>query len=119
MNLTPAKDTFKLTQERRETYAREIFAYETVTTAMIAAATRGEGYLRIAQTLAASLRSTKAAGQLIGKLKEAGYNVEWVDASIAERVNGNETGAFILFDELRITWAAIRIHSGPQAMPAD
>lgn len=119
MKITPAKDILTLTEERRETLARELFGYERVTENIVAAATKGEGYLRLAQTVAASLRTTKVARQLIEQLKTAGYQVEWVSASESERSNGKETGGFIQYEELRITWATVRIHSGPQVSAAE
>lgn len=115
MKLKNAADLAALTKERRESYAREIFDYEAVMSQIVDEATKGQGHLRIAQDLPASLRSMKAARQLVDKLKTAGYAVEWVEAVERERSNGAETGGFILYEELRVSWVAVRIHSGPQS----
>lgn len=119
MKLTNANQVQSLAMERREKYAAELFQYDKVMGQIITLASKGLGHLRIAQELPASLRNMKAASQLVNKLKEAGYSVEWVDAVEREKCNGAETGGFILYQELRITWVETRIHSGPQAMPAD
>lgn len=115
MKLKNAKDLAALTNERREKYAREIFDYEAVMAAIIEQASKGQGHLRIAQDLPASLRPIKAARQLVERLKAAGYAVEWVEAVERERSNGQETGGFIQYEELRVSWVAVRIHSGPQS----
>ena len=119
MKLTSADKVLDLTMQQREAVARKVFAYEAVKEAITKAAGQGAGHVRIAQGLPVSLRSMKATKQLLAALKEAGYKAEWVDAVERERSNGKETGAFILYEELRISWAAVRIHSGPQSEAAE
>lgn len=114
MKLTPAEKIFKVTDERREKYAKQIFKYEDVMAEIVKAASGGRGHIRIAQNLAASLKKTKAARQLLEHLKEAGYKPEWVAASDKERSNGKETGGFIQYEELRVRWTDIKIISGGQ-----
>jgi len=118
MKLTNAKDITQLTEERREKYAGEIFKYQTVMESIVKAASKGQGYIRISQNLSASLKNKKATRQLIKHLKDAGYNIEWVDAVERERSNGAETGGFIQYEEMRISWCNVRIHSGPQSIDA-
>lgn len=120
----------EITNSRREDFAKKIFAYERIASMIKDAATKGQGYIRISQTyaderhprpvtLSASLKQTKAAKQLIERLKKEGYDVHWVATSLKERVGNHETGAFILFEEMRVSWCKIHIVSGPQEMPAE
>lgn len=104
----------ELTEERREKYAKEVFAYATIKEAIIRAASQGKGYIRVSQTLAVSLSTTRAAKQLIEQIKLSNFKAEWVDTSHREMSNGKETGAFVQFRELRISWTQVNIHSGPQ-----
>ncbi|UOA30221.1 hypothetical protein [Pseudosulfitobacter sp. DSM 107133] len=108
----------ELTNAYREKYAKTVFAYEDIKEAIVNAATQGRGYIRVSQTLAANLKETKAAKQLVNQLKLSNFNVEWVDTSLREKSNGQETGAFVQFQELRISWAKVKIHSGPQVETA-
>jgi len=102
----------------REKYAKTVFAYEEIKAEIIGAACKGMAYIRVSQTLAADLSRTKACTLLVQHLKEDGYMVEWVTAVQRERSGGQETGAFIQFREMRISWGQIKIHSGPQVETA-
>lgn len=113
MKLTPAKATLALAQDRREVYAREIFEYETVTSLIIAAATMGESYVRINQNMPVYLNGMKATRLLVAALQEADYKIEWVTASQPEKCNGRETGGFIKYEEMRISWDKVNVFSGP------
>jgi len=101
-------------QQSREKKAKELFGYETVKESIVHASGQGFGHIRISQSLAADLSETKAAKLLVKQLKDAGYHLEWVTTIQREYSNGNETGGFIQYQELRISWAKVNIHSGPQ-----
>ena len=105
--------------QQREAYALKVFDYQTVMTAMQDAATAGDAYMRLVQKIPASLKSTKAAVLLVAKLKAAGYTVEWSEAVQHERVDDKVTGAFIRYEELRISWGAMHVTCGPLALPAE
>lgn len=114
MKLTSADAILALAQDRREVYAKEIFKYEDVNDLILAAATLGDSYLRIPQSMPVYLNNMKATRQLVTALREAGFTIEWVTASKPEKSNGKETGGFIIYDEMRISWDKVNIHSGPQ-----
>ncbi|MBO9479796.1 hypothetical protein J7382_19850 [Shimia sp. R11_0] len=99
----------------REKTAKELFGYEAVKEQIVRACGQGLGHVRIGQNLAANLKDTQAAKLLVENLKSGGYTVEWVTTTQREISNGKETGAFIEYQELRISWARVKIHSGPQA----
>ena len=102
----------------REKYAKNVFCYETVKAAIVDASCKGLAYIRISQSLAADISGTKAARLLVKHLKDDGYVVEWVSAIQREIINRQETGAFIQYRELRISWGKVNIHSGPQVETA-
>ena len=114
MKLVPAENTLALAHDRRQKYASEIFKYEVVEHAIIEASTKGESYVRIAQTMPVFLNQMKATRQLVQALQKANYKVQWVTASQPEKSNGRETGGFIIYEEMRISWDTVNIHSGPQ-----
>ncbi|MEL6170596.1 MAG: hypothetical protein AAFR02_01090 [Pseudomonadota bacterium] len=130
--LTPASEIEAHTLAQRETFAAQIFAYEKIFREIKDAATNGLAYVRIGQTyepsdttlapieLPVTLLKTKAAKQLVKKLKAGGYTVKEVAAAERERdEHGRETGAFIAYDVMRISWSAVTIRSGGDEMPAD
>lgn len=118
MKLKSASAIEELALKQREAFALELFNYEKVSEDITAAAAQGIGYIRVMQELPINLNNTHAATQLVKRLKEAKFRVEWVDTALAERSNGKETGAFITYRELRIFWMNVHIYSGPQSDPA-
>lgn len=123
----PKADTIQSqTKKRREEHALKVYNFGRVAQLIKDAATRGDLYVRIANHIeddegfsrVANLRHTAAAKSLTRKLTQAGYKATWVKTSIEERSNNRPTGAFIVIDELRITWGTVKIHSGPEESPA-
>lgn len=78
----------KETDDARERLAAAHFALETVREQITAAASRGEGSVRLPLgPITAELRGTEASHRLAEWCKQQGIGLEWVE-KIAERSNG-------------------------------
>ena len=125
MSLPNANTIMSMSKDRREDHARKVYDFDRVAQLIREAATRGDVYVRVTNHIeddadfssVANLRHTEPAKSLTRKLTKAGYKASWVKTSLDERSNNRPTGAFIVIDELRITWGTVKIHSGPEESP--
>lgn len=119
MSFATAKELKRLAIERRDKYASKVFEYEAVKLAMTKAASAGAVYYQIKQEIPANLQEFEATKQLIEKLKDSGYKLEWIESVQHEKIEGRPTGAFIRYDELRISWGKVHITNAQTATPEE
>ena len=95
----PREDLITATMNARERHARVIFKSDVIAEKIQDAAGKGAGHLHITQKLPYTLKSTRAAQELVQWAKENDYSIHWTP-----KVKKLTSGVFQHFRELVIWW---------------